>query len=175
MHALKTFAPLCLAATLSTAAAADFAVGNEVFIQGVSGPEAGYTYWQGFHDLGDSGQIFTNDTFSTQVISVTSWVNSATSVSFSFDFSNYDPGFYSLHSLEIFGLKSDGSLASVTASQGLAYVQDGIKIRWDGSGLDLVEQPKLVLTIEQVPAPGGLVLLGVAGLMSRGRRWSTTA
>lgn len=163
-----------VAAAMSCAVHADFAIGNEVYIQGIAGPQNGYTYWGSNvngqnHALGQVGQQFV-DTFSnTDFVSVTSWVNSQYSVTFSFDFSQFNPGAYSLHALEIIGLKNDGSLSGVSASQGFAYVQDGNKIRWDGNGAGLQEMPKLLLTITQVPAPSAFALLGVAGL-SRSRR-----
>lgn len=170
MHLRHSSIALTCAVALTSMACAEFVIGNEVYIQGISGPQDGYTYWQGFHDLGDLAQPFQNGTFPTQIVTVSSWVNSATSVTFSFDFSGYDPGYYTLHALEIFNLKNDGSLSSVTSSQGFAYVQDGIKIRWDGLGADLALAPKLVLTIEQVPAPAALSLLGVAAVAATRRR-----
>ncbi len=170
MNHRHTLIGLAGAAALSTFASAEFVLGNEVFIQGVSGPQDGYTYWQGFHDLGDTGQVFQNGTFPSQVVTVSSWINSATSVTFSFDFSEYDPAYYTLHAFEIFGLKEDGTLSSVSFSQGFAYVQEGTKIRWDGSGLDLAEEPKLVLTVEQVPGPSAIALLGIAGAAGWRRR-----
>jgi len=162
---------------LTTAAVrADFAEGNLVYIQGVAGPQNGYTYWgtnvdDQSHALGTAGQVFADSFSSAGHVLVTSWVNSPTSVVFSFDFSNFNPAQYSVHAIEILGLKNDGSLSSVIASQGLAYVQDGIKIRWDGLGANLAEEPKLLLTIEQVPAPGALGAMGIAAFaVSRRRR-----
>ncbi len=163
------------AAAIAPLARAEFAEGNPVWIQGIAGPQNGYTYWGTningqYHDLGDANQQY-QDTFNpNNYVSVTSWVNSPWSVTFSFDFSAYSPGTYSLHALEIIGLKNDGSLSSVTASQGAAYVQAGNKIRWDGNGADLANAPKLVLVIEQVPAPGALALLTLGGLTRTRRR-----
>jgi hypothetical protein len=163
------------AVAIAPLAHAEFAEGNPVWIQGVAGPENGYTYWGTnisgqYHDLGDANQQY-QDTFNTNnYVSVTSWVNSPWSVTFSFDFSAYSPGTYSLHALEIIGLKNDGSLSSVTASQGGAVVQSGNKIRWDGTGAGLANAPKLVLVIEQVPAPGALALLALGGLTGTRRR-----
>ncbi|MBL9140467.1 MAG: hypothetical protein JNK53_01255 [Phycisphaerae bacterium] len=154
---------------MSAISHAEFAEGNLAYIQGVAGPQNGYTYWGSningqYHALGATAQTY-NDTFApSYFVSVTSWVNSPWSVTFSFDFSQYNPGQYSLHAIEIIGLKNDGSLASVSASQGTAWVQDGNKIRWDGNGASLANDPKLVLVIEQVPGPGALALLAVTGL-----------
>lgn len=156
-------------------AQAEFAEGNEVYIQGVAGPENGYTYWGSnvngqTHALGDSSQLFADSFNSAYYVSVSSVVLSSTKVGFSISFFDYNPGQYSLHALEIIGLKNDGSISSVTASQGIAVVQAGNKIRWDGNGVDLAYQPKLVLIVEQVPAPGAIALLGVAGLAGSRRR-----
>jgi MYXO-CTERM domain-containing protein len=164
----------CVAA-VATPAVAEFAAGNQVFIQGVAGPQNGYTYWGTnvdgiMHALGATDQQYFDSFAPTTFVSVSSWVNSPWSVSFSFDFSGFDPGQYSVHAFEIIGLKADGSLASVQASVGSASVQDGIKIRWDGLGSALAESPKVFLTIEQVPAPGALVALAVGGLTAGRRR-----
>lgn len=165
---------VCIAMPVSVASA-EFAAGNLSYIQGVAGPENGYSYWGSnvsglYHPLGTSGQSFT-ETYSTAgVVLVTSWVNSPTSVTFLFDFSGFNPGQYSVHAIEIIGLKEDGSLSSVTASQGSAYVQGGIKIRWDGLGADLAQQPQLMLTIEQVPAPGAMAVLFGSALVAGARR-----
>ncbi len=166
---------LCGSAAVATISHAEFVAGNPVWIQGIAGPQNGYTYWGtnidgNFHSLGAAGQQYADSTFSNYYVSVTSWVNSPTSVTFSFDFSNYNPGAYSLHALEIIGLKNDGSLSSVTASQGLAQVESGVKIRWDGNGASLATEPKLVLVIEQVPAPGAVAVLALGGLVGSRRR-----
>ena len=49
-------------------------------------------------------------------------------------------------------------------------MQSGIKIRWDGLGADLAQQPQLMLTIEQVPAPGAMAVLFGSALVAGARR-----
>lgn len=166
---------LASACLVTTTAAAEMIAGNEVFIQGVAGPQNGYTYWgsniNGMnHALGTTGQTFADSSSSNFFVTVSSWVNSPTSVTFCIDFSNYGPGQYSLHAFEIIGLKNDHTLVGVTATQGTAIIQDGNKVRWDGTGQGLVGDPLVYLKIEQSPAPGAVALFGLAGLTARGRR-----
>ncbi len=170
------FASILAAAALAAAANAEFAVGDTVLIQGVAGPEGGYTYW-GWntanvpHSLGTSNQIYLDTTNPNNFVSVTSWItNAGSTVNFSFDFSHYLPGNFTLHALEIDGLKPDGSPISVTASQGTAHIGAANKVRWDGSGASLAQDPKLLLSVTNVPAPGALALIGAAGIIGARRR-----
>lgn len=176
LRLLLTLAGGCTSAA-TPAALADFAAGNLVFVQGVAGPQNGYTYWGtnvdgNMHALGTTGQQYFDSFAPTTFVTVSSWVNSPWSVSFSVDFSAFNPGQYSVHAFELIGLKNDGSIASVQSSVGTAYVQEGNKIRWDGSGTDLATTPKVFLTIEQVPVPGVLGALALGGLMAGRRRRS---
>lgn len=101
---------------------------------------------------------------------MSSIVNSANSVSISIECSQYDRAFSSLFSVGISGLKDDGTLASLSPSQGFAFVQEGVWVHWYGNGFELALEPKVVFTIEQIPAPGALALLGVSGLIGSRRR-----
>ncbi len=174
--AISALSAIIGVAALTTSLQAEFVTGNLAYIQGVAGPETGYTYWGSnvngqFHALGTSNQQFADQTLTNNYVSVSSTVLSPTSMTFLFDFSNYSPGSYTLHAFEIDGLKTDFSILSVTASQGYAFTPDGNKIRWDGLGADLAINGLVSLTLTQaVPAPGAMALIGLAGFAGTRRR-----
>jgi MYXO-CTERM domain-containing protein len=173
------FATVFLASTALVAAAnADFAAGNFVAIDGTAFGNDGLisTTYGGSHQLGGGSQ-FADNVYGPQLfVTVTSNVVSSTMVTFSFDFSNWTPADYPQNGINIIGLKSDLSVYQVTSSAGTA-ITDGNDVHWEGSGAEITGSPagngsyKLLITVTQVPAPGAVALLGMAGLV-RGRRRS---
>lgn len=159
------------------AAQAEFFLGQEVSINGAAGPEFGGASWgtwvqQGTHQLGGSNEYW-DSAFPQGTLPV--YVDSEfvggdpTVLSFTFDFGAFFPGDFTFHAMDIIGLKTDGSIIGVTASQGLVQT-DGNNIHWDGSGPALQNEPDLKITVFQIPAPGALALVAVAGLVARRRR-----
>jgi MYXO-CTERM domain-containing protein len=164
-------------AGLMTVAHGDFAVGNRLNVYGTAYGNDGLisTTYGGRHLLG-SGSQFSDDVYGPSLfVIVTSTVVSSTMVSFSFDFSNWTPSDYPQHGINIIGLKSDLSLYQVTSSAGTA-ITDGNDVHWSGTGAEITGPPmgsgdyKLVITVTQVPAPGALALLGLAGTLGGRRR-----
>jgi len=170
------FAAAAVAASLAVAGAAnaEFFPGQPVAINGAAGPQFGGTSWgtwkdQGLHNLGGNSQYF-DATFGPilPVFVNSSFINAQT-ISFEFDFGGFFPGDFDFHAIDILGLKQDGSIIEVTASQGIVQT-NGNDVHWDGSGSGLANEPDLKITVVQIPAPGALALLGVAGLAARRRR-----
>lgn len=161
------------AASIAGFAAADFVEGASVAISGVAGPEFGGTFWgtdadQGTHTLGGVSNYW-DPFFPSFAISVSSSVESPYSVTFQIDFSEFAPGDYSEHELVISGLKSDGSIAGVAGNSN-GFSTDGNTIFWSGTGAELASLGTLSFKVFQVPAPGALALLGLAGLTRARRR-----
>lgn len=158
------------------AANAEFFPGQLVTINGVAGPQFGGTSWgtndgQGQHGLGGSSTYWDANFGSPDVLQV--FVDSEflapNIISFTFDFGQFFPADFSNHEIHILGLKQDSSIVGVTASQG-QIVHNGNDVTWFGTGAGLGDNPDLKITVEQIPAPGALALLGVAGLVARRRR-----
>ncbi len=173
MNRRNLIASLIALGALSASASADFANGNPIGIFGTAtAPVPGVlpTTWGGTHQLGGNS-IFDDVQYPGQglVVGVTSTVVNPNVVMFSIDFSHFHPSDYGFYTIDLTHLKADGSIISVTSSQGHAVVVGGNDIHWEGLGSDLVADPKLRLTIEQ-PAPGALALLGFAGLVGARRR-----
>ena len=175
-RSLCTLACLAATAAIATAAHAEFVVGDLVSVSGTAGPELGGTSWgtqdgQGAHALGGSN-VYWDATFGNPVfltVGVSSLVNNGGSVTFTIDFSAFQSSDFTLCTVDILGLKQDGTLDLVTASQGMSST-DGNNVHWMGSGADLSEDSTLLITVRQGPAPGALALLGAAGLAGARRR-----
>lgn len=166
------FAAAAVAAIAFTgAASADFFEGQGVAINGTAGPQFA-TAWgtaegQGLHNLGGFTQYF--DPFFTQfTIDVSSTVNVG-SVSFLISFSDFAPGDFSTHTVDILGLKADGTIEKVISNLGNIST-NGNDVSWIGTGAELALEPDLEITVFQIPTPGALALIGVAGLVARRRR-----
>lgn len=174
----RTFiASVLAAATVAGLANAEFFNNDQVNVRGTAFGNDGLpsTTWGGGYMLGNMGS-FQDDVFGPAFyVVVNSNVISSTLVEFSFDFSHWTPSDYPNHAIEILGLKADLSIALATASQGIV-VTDGNNVYWQGVGSDLTGPPegngdyKLVITVEQVPGPGALALLGAAGMVGGRRR-----
>lgn len=109
---------------------------------------AGYTYWM---QVATAGQAIT-----------------LTFVSDTFDF---DPDWYDDIWMDFLGVSGEfGTIASVETSYGEVST-DGTNIYWatGADGTDGLNYEDVYITFE-VPAPGALALLGLAGLASRRRR-----
>ncbi len=172
-------ASLIASAAVAASASADFVAGNLVGVNGSFGPGNGNDFGQfgtfvgqGAHALGGNSIYWdTNDQPFAYTVLVSSTVNDIHSVSFSLDFTNFAPAYYSVYHIEITGLKSDGSIAGVGGNAtGFSVSQDGNTVMWDGTGATLASIGTLSFKIDQVPAPGALALLGCAGLVGARRR-----
>lgn len=168
------------AVALVAAASADFYEGQAVSVNGFAGlssdPKIQDTAWgtwvdQGVHYLDGQSTFWDNIYGPAYPVYVESFVTSQYSVTFTFDFSEFVASEYSYYTINIFGLKDDGTLSNVTVNQGVAGT-DGNGVSWQGSGVDLSENPILEMTIYQVPAPGALALMAAAGLARSRRRRS---
>ena len=172
----RLLVPAIAAALCAAAANAEFINGAPLSVSGTAGPEFGGTTWgtsagQGVHSLGGSSTYW-DATFGNPVlltVGVSSTINNQYSATFYFDFSDFQPQDFSELTINIIGLKSDGSLNGIASSLGVATT-DGNAIHWTGAGDDVSEGGLLWITVSQVPAPGALALLGVAGLMGSRRR-----
>lgn len=172
-------ASLLASAAVVAVANAEFAIDNHVSVSGTAFGNDGLisTTYGGGHLLG-SGSQFIDDVYGPNFfVIVTSNVVSSTMVTFSFDFSNWTPYDYPQNAIDIYGLKSDLSIFQVTSSAG-TVITDGNDVHWYGTGAEITGPPegngsyKLLITVEQVPAPGALALLGMAGLAGTRRRRS---
>jgi len=176
MKTRLTLASILAAAAVAAAANAEFYDGQEIAVSGFaysSGP-VGNTSWgfaagQGTYDLGYTGNFFDSVYGPTYPVVVNSTVNNPYSVTFSIDFTGFFPGDFDLHVIEIVGLKSDFSIIGVQGnSQG--FQTDGNNVVWQGSGAELASLGVLSFKVFQVPAPGAVALLGLAGLARNRRR-----
>lgn len=176
MKTRLTLASVLAAAAVAAAANADFYDGQEIAISGFAystGP-VGNTSWgfaagQGLYDLGYTGNFFDSVYGPDYPVVVNSTVNDPYSVTFSIDFSGFFPGDFETHAIEIVGLKSDFTISGVQGnSQG--FTTDGNNVLWQGTGAELASLGSLNFKVFQVPAPGALALLGLAGLARNRRR-----
>ncbi len=170
---------LALAAALAAAAAsvanAEFAVGNEVSVSGwASGGNAGSTTWgtvagQGLHDLGFQTTFWDSVWGPNYPVIVTSTVVNPWSVEFNINFTGFFPADFAEHEIVISGLKYDDSIMGVQGnSNGFQLTDTGVA--WFGSGAELSLLGTLSFKVVQVPAPGAIALVGLAGLASGRRR-----
>ncbi len=159
------------AAAVATVASADFAFGNQIAIIGSAWSASGsQTTWGGGYQLGIDA-AFDASSGQPWFVGVSSQVVNPNKVVFSIDFSHFDIATNTFYTIDLSGLKSDGSIASVTVSQGFAFISDnGNSIGWDGGGDGVLADPKVFITVEQVPAPASIALLGAAGLIGGRRR-----
>lgn len=159
----------------TTASLGDFTLGQPITINGSAGGGNGEnTTWgtwadQGAHPIG--GESIYVDSFYGEPyeVKVTSTLVDQGPLSILFDFSEFAPGDYPVHGIDILNLKQDGSILGATASQGFIG-SDGNSVFWLGAGEDLEANPFLKITIYQVPAPGAISLLALAGFSARRRR-----
>jgi hypothetical protein len=167
-----------VAIALAAGAGADFYKDQAVSVNGFAGlssdPKIEDTAWgtwvdQGMHYLDGQSTFWDNIYGPGYPVYVESEITSPYSVNFTFDFSGFVASDYSYYTINIFGLKVDGTLSYVTVNQGVAGT-DGNGVSWQGSGAELSQNPILQMTIYQVPAPGALALLGAAGLARSRRR-----
>lgn len=177
MKTCTLIASALAAAAIAAAANADFAVGNQVSINGAFGPGLGNDYGtfgtaagQGTHSLGGQSTYWdTNDSPLHYTVEVTSTVVNQWSVIFSMDFTNFEPAYYSNYTIDIVGLKSDGSLLGVQGNS-TGFSTDGNSIHWQGTGTELQGLGSLTFKVYQTPAPGALALVGMAGVFGSRRR-----
>jgi len=171
----KFFVAAAVAAiALAGASNAEFFPGAPIAINGAAGPEFGGTTWgtwagQGLHNLGGVSNYFDSIFGPAFAVIVSSDVINPNLLSIVLDFTTFAPGDFSLHSANFISLKNDGSIVGVSASAGVAFT-DGNNIHWEASGAEVAGAGTIKLLIEQIPSPGALALLGVAGLAARRRR-----
>jgi MYXO-CTERM domain-containing protein len=172
----RLLVPAIAAALCAAAANAELIPGAPLSVSGTAGPEFGGTTWgtsagQGVHLLGGSNTYW-DATFGNPVlltVGVSSTINNPYSATFYFNFGDFQPSDFTQLTIDIVGLKSDGSIDGVASSQGVA-ITDGNAVHWSGFGGEVSEGGILWITVSQVPAPGALALLGVAGLVGGRRR-----
>ncbi|MFO0783326.1 MAG: hypothetical protein U0636_06550 [Phycisphaerales bacterium] len=177
MKTCTLIASTLAAAAIAAAADADFAVGNQVAINASFGPGAGNDLGtfgtfagQGYHSLGGQSTYWdTNDAPFAYTVNVTSTVVNQWSVMFSMDFSNFAPAYYSNYTIDIVGLKTDGSLLGVQGNSN-GFNTDGNSVTWSGTGAELQGLGSLTFKVYQTPAPGALALVGMAGVVGSRRR-----
>ena len=161
---------------VSSVASADFFIDQPVTVIGAAGPQFGGTSW-GTNIAGGTTHLLGTSTtypdagFPAFFVVVTSVVNNINSLTITMDFSNFSPGDFDFHAVDITGLKQDGSIIGVTASQGIAQIFDnGNSIHWDGSGPALALNGIVTIEITQIPTPGAAALVGLGGLIGMRRR-----
>jgi len=114
---------------VSSVASADFFIDQPVTVIGAAGPQFGGTSW-GTNIAGGTTHLLGTSTtypdagFPAFFVVVTSVVNNINSLTITLDFSNFGPGDFDFHAVDITGLKQDGSIIGVTASQGIAQIFD---------------------------------------------------
>ncbi len=189
-----TITPLVVAglaaiALLASPTVADLMFQDPITVNGTAGPEDGGTIWGTHGTLGnvDNGlphlfgraSIYEDDVFTGLGFLVT--VTSAEippppgktfAGEIAFDFSSFDPGFFTNHSIDIGPIKSPGEnpINTVDLIGPGSVFTDGSSIFWDGLGADLALDPIVTIVWTQIPAPGTAALLGVAALVLTRRR-----
>ncbi len=190
-----TITPLVVAglaaiALLASPTVADLMFQDPITVTGTAGPEVGGTIWgthgtlnnldNGLpHLFGGLGSIYEDDVFESQGLLVT--VTSAEippppgkrfAGEITFDFSFFDPGFFTNHSIDIGPIKSpsESPINTVDLIGPGNVFTDGSSIFWDGLGADLALDPIVTIVWTQIPAPGTAALLGVAALVLTRRR-----
>lgn len=172
----KVFASAAVAAlALGAVAQAEFFNGQPIAIDGSAGPEFGGTTWgtwadEGTHAIGGESTFFDINA-PTHTVVVQSSIIQPGHLSIILDFSDFNPGDFSFHTIDFHGLKQDGSIIGASGQFGsFAVIDDGNGVSWLLFGENLAANPVVKINIFQIPAPGALALLGVAGLTSRRRR-----
>lgn len=172
---MRTFVAAAAIASFSLTgtATAEFWVGQPIAVNGAAGPEFGGTQWgtwagQGAHPIGGATIYF--DAFFPQfTVTVTSILVAPLHLSVVLDYSSFAPGDFTNHVVDLVGLKNDNSIQNVLSSQGVAGT-NGNDVFWAGLGASLQQNPIVKIDIFQIPAPGAIALLGVAGIAVRRRR-----
>lgn len=159
---------------LTTCAFADFFEGQLIDVIGTALDPAGNTVWGtgfgsgGTHALGGFNE-YADFLFAGFDVTVTSELVGEGHLSITLDFSDFDPIRFEKHLVDFNGLKFDGTIETVAASQG-SIVSNGNVVNWSGLGVDLDIAPIVKIDIYQVPAPGAAVLLLGAAITRRRRR-----
>jgi len=163
------------AAAVAAAANADFYDGQEVFVSGFASSSVfgntswGYAAGQGAYTLNQFDAFYDAVYGPDYEILMISEVNDPNSVTFVINYTSFFPADYEFHSLEIVGLKNDGSILGVQGNS-TGFATDGNVVTWQGTGAELAGLGELVFKVYQVPAPGAVALLGLAGLARNRRR-----
>jgi hypothetical protein len=76
---------------------------------------------------------------------------------------------YSHYTIDIFGLKDDGSILGASGNFG-TFTTDGNALHWEASGSAVSTIGVLSFKVFQAPAPGAIAVLGLAGLAAGARR-----
>ncbi|MBL9140331.1 MAG: hypothetical protein JNK53_00570, partial [Phycisphaerae bacterium] len=136
-----TLTATALACAFATAASAEFFPGQPVAIIGTAtdSPNPGIvdTTWgtnqtpdQGFHHLGGQSEYYDSVYGPTLPVFVSSTVINPWSVVFSINFAAFVASDYSHYTIDIFGLKSDGSILGASGNFGM-FSTDGNSIHWE--------------------------------------------
>ncbi len=135
------------AAAVATVASADFAFGNQIAIIGSAWSASGsQTTWGGGYQLGIDA-AFDASSGQPWFVGVSSQVVNPNKVVFSIDFSHFDIATNTFYTIDLSGLKSDGSIASVTPTDA-TVTNYGTKI----------EKGELTITIGDGATNGGTVV-----------------
>lgn len=164
---------LALSAAMVGSASAAWVQGQPIAVNGgfagLDGDPALWGTWanQGSHELGGFSS-YEAPIFGGSVIMVESTVLSPTAISIVLDFSDFPFTEVGTHYVSLPDLKAPGTELLAGATAGLMQVQ-GTSVFWAGA-VGEIGDGQVKITIEQVPAPGAIALVGLAGLAGRRRR-----
>lgn len=167
---MRSILAAAAALAISGAASADFALGQPITANGWGdGPfatQVGTWAGQGFHNIGGVNQWV--DPFFTALFMTISSTLAPGHLSIVLDWTTFGPGDFPTIGMDFLGLKQDGTIVEVSASIG-SVVTNGNDVFWTAAGASLAGAP-VKIDIFQIPAPGALALVGLAGLTARRRR-----
>ncbi|MBM4111976.1 MAG: hypothetical protein FJ253_01175 [Phycisphaerae bacterium] len=161
-------------AALGSTASADWIPGQPIAVIGTTFTlgDPSESFWGtqvsgDFHPIGGQTSYVDPLYGASFPILVSSTLGSPQDLSIVIDFSNYvflEIGWYEV----VFpDLKPNGGILSVDATSGAAST-DGVSVTWTGNVQDGFDDVKIF--ISQVPTPGAISLLGLAGISARRRR-----